>query len=229
MSFGGRVSVLVALFIVAVGFVLWGVFGFLLAGSVPTVDFTSAQPAGAPVDLTVQTVGAIGNGFGDHPTWVSYLVKDPQGQWIHSTIWKVPAHTRINLTVEQYDSGSPLRNQQWGLVQGTIGGVATYNGKVFRAYNSNTGNGVGHTFAIPTLGINIPLIGVSPNATNVCGQAPCSAPSSAQNIIKASFVTPGPGEYPWQCFVPCGLGFLFGNGGPMSTVGYMGGFLDVVS
>ena len=26
-----------------------------------------------------------------------------------------------------------------------------------------------------------------------------------------------------------GLGFLFGNGGPMSTVGYMGGFLDVVS
>jgi hypothetical protein len=49
------------------------------------------------------------------------------------------------------------------------------------------------------------------------------------NVIKASFMTPGPGSYPWQCFVPCGLGWLYGNGGPMSTVGYMGGFLDVVS
>jgi hypothetical protein len=228
MSFGGRLSIVIGLFVVAAGFAVWAVLGFLLTGP-PTVDFTSAQPAGAPVDLTVQTVGSIGTGYGDNPTWVSYLVENAQGQWIHSTIWKVPAHTRINLTVEQFDSGSPLRNQQWGLVQGTIGHVATYNGKTFSAYNSNTGNGVGHTFAIPTLGINVPLIGVSPNANNVCSQAPCSAPSSAMNVIKASFMTPGPGSYPWQCFVPCGLGWLYGNGGPMSTVGYMGGFLDVVS
>ena len=46
-------------------------------------------------------------------------MKDVNGQWIHSTIWKVPASTRINLTILQYDSGSPLRNQQWGLVAGT--------------------------------------------------------------------------------------------------------------
>jgi hypothetical protein len=228
MSFGGRVSVTVGLFVVAAGFAVWAVMGFLLPQP-STVDFTSAQPAGAAVDLTVQTVGSIGTGYGDHPTWVSYLVRNPQGQWVHSTIWRVPAHTRINLTVEQFDSGSPLRNQQWGLVQGTIGGVESYNGKIISAYNSNAGNGVGHTFAIPTLGINVPLVGVPSTANNVCSQAPCSAPSSAMNVIKASFMTPGPGNYPWQCFVPCGLGFLYGNGGPMSTVGYMGGFLDVVS
>ena len=128
MSFGGRVSIVIGLFVVAAGFAVWAVIGFLLPQP-STVDFTSAQPAGAPVDLTVQTVGSIGNGYGNHPTWVSYLVKDPQGQWIHSTIWKVPAHTRINLTVEQFDSGSPLRNQQWGLVQGTIGLTETLNGK----------------------------------------------------------------------------------------------------
>jgi hypothetical protein len=29
--------------------------------------------------------------------------------------------------------------------------------------------------------------------------------------------------------VPCGLGWLYGNGGPMSTQNYMGGFLDVVN
>ena len=228
MSFGGRLSVAIGLFVVAAGFAVWGVVGFLLPQPA-TVDFTTAQPAGAPVDLTVQTVGAIGEGFGNHPTWVSYLVKNPQGQWIHSTIWRVPAHTRIDLTVEQYDSGSPLRNQQWGRVSGTIGGAATLNGKVYSYYDSNSGNGVGHTFAIPTLNLNVPLVGVSPNATNVCSQAPCSGKTSAVNIIKASFVTPGPGNYPWQCYVPCGLGYLYGNGGPMSTLGYMGGFLDVVN
>jgi len=141
MSFGGRLSVFLGLLIVAIGFAVWGVVGFLLPQPA-TVDFTSAQPAGAPVNLTIQTVGSIGSGYGDHPTWVSYLVKSPQGPWIHSTIWKVPAHTRINLTVEQYDSGSPLRNQQWGLVQGTTGGVETYNGKPLSVYDSNSGNGV---------------------------------------------------------------------------------------
>jgi hypothetical protein len=31
----------------------------------------------------MQTVASIG--FGPHPDWVSYLVKDPQGKWVHST------------------------------------------------------------------------------------------------------------------------------------------------
>src|SRR5664279_5335990 len=74
MSFGGRLSVVIGLFVVAAGFAVWAVVGFMLPQPA-TVDFTSAQPAGAPVDLTVQTVGSIGTGFGNHPTWVSYLVK----------------------------------------------------------------------------------------------------------------------------------------------------------
>jgi hypothetical protein len=225
MSFGGRLSVVLGLFVVAAGLAVWAVVGFMLP-TTPTVDFTAAQPSGAPVDLTVQTVGTIG--FGAHPTWVSYLVKNPNGQWIHSTVWKVPAHTRINLTIEQYDSGSPLRNQQWGLVAGTTGGVETLNGKPIALYDSNGGNGVGHTFSIPTLGISVPLVGIAGDAKNPCSQAPCTTDFD-HNVIKVSFVTPGPGEYPWQCYVPCGLGFLYGNGGPMSTLGYMGGFLDVTA
>jgi len=31
----------------------------------------------------------------------------------------------------------------------------------------------------------------------------------------------------WQCFVPCGGGFLDGNGGPMQTIGYMTGNMEV--
>lgn len=225
MSFGGRLSTFLVLLAVAVGTAVYAVVTYLTPNP-QVVDFTGAQAVGAPVDLTVQTVGAIG--FGAHPTWVSYLVRDPSGQWIHSTVWKVPAHTQINVTVEQYDSGSPLRNQQWGLVQGTTGGTASLNGKTFSVYNSYDANGVGHTFAIPTIGLNVPLVGVDPNATNTCGAAPCTT-NYVHNVVRFSFTSPGPGEYPWQCFVPCGLGFLYGNGGPMSTLNYMGGFLDVAA
>ncbi len=175
------------------------------------------------VDLTMQTVGTYGSG--PHPTWVSYLTQSPEGAWEHTTIWQVPAHTRINVTIYQYDSGSPLRNQQLGQVTGTIGGSATLNGKRFTVINSNAGNGVGHTFSIPTLGISVPLYGNNCNA-NLCSAAPCTS-SSPRNVVKFSFMSPGPGNYPWQCFVPCGLGFLYGNGGPMFTVGYMGGFMKV--
>ncbi len=192
----------------------------------PTVAFT-ANSSGQ-VNVAFQTVGSYGSG--DHPTWVSYLMRSPTtGKWVHTTIWQVPAHTRINVTIYQYDSGSPLRNQQIGQVQGTIGGTAKLNGTTFKVNNSNVGNGVAHTFSIPVLGISVPLAGNGPSA-NLCAAAPCSVTNTsyAHNIVTFSFMSPGPGSYPWQCFVPCGLGWLYGNGGPMSTVGYMSGFMKVV-
>jgi len=188
-----------------------------------TVTYT-ARP-GQPVNVTMQTVGSYGHGI--HATWVSYMTRSSAGQWIHTTTWQVPAHTRVDVTIYQYDSGSPLRNQQLGMVQGTIGDVATLNGKAFTVIDSNTGNGVGHTFSIPSLGINVPLYGNNPNA-NLCSAAPCTT-AWPHNVVKFSFMSPGPGDYPWQCFVPCGLGFLYGNGGPMQTVGWMDGFMKVAS
>jgi hypothetical protein len=47
------------------------------------------------------------------------------------------------------------------------------------------------------------------------------------NVITFSFRTGKPGVYRWQCFAPCGLGTLDGNGGPMQTLGYMAGQLVV--
>jgi hypothetical protein len=196
-----------------------------LLGTPPTVDFTS-QSSGQPVNIALQTVGAFGSG--NHPDWVSYLVRSPQGQWVHTTVFQVPEHVRVNVTIINYDSGSPLRNQQLGQVTGTYGNVATLNGKLFRVINSNAGvNGIGHTFTIPSLGINVPLYGNNPNA-NLCAAAPCTT-SSPHKVIRFSFTSPGTGNYRWQCFVPCAAGWLFGNGGPMSTLGYMGGFMKVVA
>jgi hypothetical protein len=217
----GRLATTLALLIAVIGGVVFAVFN--LTWQPTTVAFTAGP--GQPVNVTLQTVGAYGSGI--HPTWVSYMIRTPDGRWEHTTMWQVPAHTRVNVTIYQYDSGSPLRNQQIGMVQGTIGGVATLNGKVFSVINANVGNGVGHTFSMPSLGINVPLSGNNGNA-NLCGAAPCTT-ASPNNVIRFSFRSPGPGTYPWQCFVPCALGFLYGNGGPMQTVGWMDGFMKVVA
>jgi hypothetical protein len=189
----------------------------------PTVDFTKDK---GPVNLTIQTVGTIG--FGTHPTWVSYLVQDEQGNWIHSTLWRLPADRQISVTVYQFDSGGALRNSVWGAVTGTVGNQAVVNGKPDSLFDPSAGNGIAHTFNVPNLGINVPLYGIPSTAKNPCSAAPC-ATSFDHNTITFSFRTPkAAGQYRWQCFVPCGLSFLYGNGGPMSTVGYMGGFLKVV-
>ncbi len=216
-------TIILGLLVVVVALVVTFV---VLAVRQPTqIDYTANHQSGQPVNITLQTVGSIGTGT--EPTWVSYLTKSPQGPWIHTTVWQVPAHTRINVTIYQYDSGSPLRNQQLGRVQGTIGGVARLDGRIFKVINSNLGNGVGHTFSIPTLRISVPLYGNNANA-NLCAVAPCTT-SSPHQVIKFSFMSPGPGSYPWQCFVPCAAGWLNGNAGPMQTLGYMGGFMNVVA
>jgi hypothetical protein len=135
----------------------------------------------------------------------------------------------IDVTLYEYDGGSPLRNPEIGRVYGVTGNEETINGKKVSLIDATQGNGVGHTFSVPTLGINVPLYAVNGNAKNFCNASPCGL-SEAHNTITFSFRTPkATGQYAFQCFVPCGLGWLYGNGGPMQTIGYMDGFLKVVS
>ena len=72
----------------------------------------------------------------------------------------------------------------------------------------------------------MPLKGVAGDAKNQCDFGPCAL-STAHTTITFSFRTPGKGRYRWQCFVPCAAGFLDGFGGPMQTLGYMDGFIQV--
>ncbi len=221
MSMAWKVAVTAVLFALAA--VAAVVLIVNLLGSPPTVDFTA--DSSGQVNVTMQTVGSYGSG--NHAPWVSYLVRSSDGQWVHTTLFQLPQHVRVNVTIYQYDSGSPLRNQQLGQVSGTYGNLATLNGKPFRVINANVGNGVGHTFSMPSIGLNVPLYANNGNA-NLCAAAPCTR-KSPYKVVKFSFTSPGPGSYRWQCFVPCGGGYLFGNGGPMSTLGYMGGFMKVVA
>ncbi len=171
--------------------------------------------------LTLQTVPAYGHA--PDPDWVSYLAQDAHGHWHHTTIFRVPAHTMVTVTLYQYDSATGLRNPFMAQVRGTTGGIIDLNGKPISTLNPNL---TSHTFSIPDLGINVPLAGISNSATNVCGAAPCPT-SDAHETITFSFMSPGKGTYRWQCFVPCAAGFYLGNGGPMQTIGWMDGELEV--
>jgi hypothetical protein len=163
-------------------------------------------------------------GHGPHPDWVSYYARDPQGQWQHSTILKVPAHALISVTVYQFDTATGLRNPFFGQARGIVNGTMEVNGKPLNALPPDDAS---HTFAIPDLGVSVPLKGVGDNAPNQCSFAPCSL-STAHNTITFTFRTGAPGSHRWQCFVPCAAGFILGFGGPMQTIGYMDGTLEVV-
>lgn len=230
MSRSGRIAIVLGLFACAVVLVVFSALAYV--GTEPVnVSYLHAQASGQPVHLVFQTDGAVGctptDGECAHPTWVSYRIQTPKSHaWIHTTLVQLPAHTRIDVTLYQFDSGSPLRNQQWGRVTGTIGTSATLDGKRFRVINSNKTT-VGHTFTVPRLGIDVPLMGVDTSKPHFCTDGPCNPSTQLHHKITFSFKTPGPGNYHFQCFIPCGAGHYAGNGGPMQTDGWMGGFIEV--
>jgi hypothetical protein len=233
VSMAARAVTLLVAFVAVVALIVFVVVHILLAEP-PTVDFTAGHAAGQPVSMTIMTDPV--NDSSDHPDWVSYFVKSPAtGKWVHSTIWQLPAHARINVTAYEFDTCDPLRNQFNGRVAGTVGNVMSVsgeadgvNGKGISVVNSNTTCGVAHTFSVPSLGINVPFAGVLYTAKNQCTQGPCGI-SFTHTTTTFSFTTPGPGDYRWQCFIPCGLATVDGNGHAMATIGFMTGYLDVVS
>jgi len=184
---------------------------------------SAATKTSSGVELHLATVAAA-EASDPHNTWVSYYVVDGNSQnWRHTTTFVVPANTVVHMTIYQYDTPTGLRNPLFSQPSGTIGPVMI-DGKSTSVVNPMA---PAHTFAIPQIGLSVPLPGANPNAKNACANAPCSL-SQAHVTVSFEFRTPSKGLYRWQCFVPCGAGFIHGNGGPMQTVGYMGGFLKVV-
>jgi hypothetical protein len=172
--------------------------------------------------LTLQTVPSLG--FGPHPDWVSYLARDGQGKWHHSTVLTVPANSLVKMTIYQFDTATGLRNPYWGGPRGIVGEM-TVDGKPVTTLDPDLAS---HTFAIPDLSLSIPLKGVADDAKNQCSVAPCTL-ADAHTTITFTFRTGKAGTYRWQCFVPCAAGFILGFGGPMQSVGYMDGYLNVVA
>ena len=183
----------------------------------------AATRTSAGVELNLATVAA--SELSDaHPTWVSYYAVDSNDQhWRHVTTFVLPANTLVHVKIFQFDGQSGLRNPFLSQASGTVGGTFLLDGKPTRSIGPATAS---HVFAIPEIGLSVPLEGVADNAKNQCGNAPCTG--TAHHTIEFTFRTPARGLYRWQCFVPCAAGYIAGFGGPMQTVGYMDGFIKVV-
>ena len=217
-SIGARLAaVLVGVVLVAA---LIGFYVATLLRSPPTVS--ASQTASHAAQLTLKTEAAVGPQGGNAP-WVSYLIRNPEGEWVHSTIFKVPAHALVHVTVYQFDGESGLRNPFLSQVQGTVGDRMMVDGKSVRSIPPEEAS---HTFAVPQLNLIVPLPGVHEEAEDQCEEGPCNV-TQAHRTITFTIHTGEPGRYRWQCFVPCAAGFLAGFGGPMQTIGYMDGFLQV--
>jgi hypothetical protein len=221
-----------------------GVFAALYyiggTSALPVVHFTASSSGVVNVVLQEDPQ----NNSSSKPDWVSYYVQDPTtGDWEHTTLFSVPANSLIHVTIFGFDGCTPLRNNYWSQVQGTIGGTVTVSqfdqkGKEYvtdnttSVINSYSNCNVGHTFAIPTLGVYVPV--ASPNANlsanNLCSSSPCTTSGNPYSEETFEFRSPATGgQYRWQCLVPCGGGYVDGNGGPMQTLGYMMGEMDVVN
>jgi hypothetical protein len=222
-----RIVTLVVAFLAVAAVVTFVVVHYFLAGP-PTVAFGSGVTAdsGATVHVVLQEDPQ--NTVSTHPDWVSYFIQDPKtGKWVHTTLFSVPAGSKIDMTIYGYDGCTPLRNPFFGKVTGTIGGTADVDGKPVTQINSWSGCNVGHTFSIPGINLNVPMGSPGLTAT-LCGTSPCT--TGPHKTMTFSFMSPKTtGQYFWQCRVPCGGGFLDGFGGPMQTIGFMTGNMEVVS
>jgi hypothetical protein len=207
--------------------VLIGLYVSSWATSLPkTILATPVAGATVPTtSLTLQTDAAVGaQESPNHPDWVSYLVKQ-NGHWVRSTIYTVPANSLVHITIYQFDGDSGLRNAFLSQVQGTVGATMTVDGKTTNHIDPEEAS---HTFVVPQLGVFVPLPGVEEEAKNQCEAGPCDPATMAHRTVEFTFRTGKKGRYRWQCFVPCAAGTYFGFGGPMQTLGYMDGFINVV-
>ena len=241
MSVPARAAALIAAFLIVVGLGVFVAFYYIGSATtqLTTVHYTAT---GGQVDVVLQEDPQ--NNSATTPDWVTYYTQDPTTkQWVHTTLFSVPADTKVNVTIFGYDGCTPLRNNYWGQILGVIGNTVTVQqfsknntalgpAQTTSLINSWSDCTVGHTFAIPGLNLYVPV--ASPNANNsvnnLCGSSPCTPTSGgAYSLETFSFMSPShTGTFRWQCLVPCGGGFINGNGGPMQTLGWMAGFMYVV-
>jgi hypothetical protein len=221
------------------GLVLTGVIALVALGIVAYLFHAQAyqSPAGTLVAKSVgsatvngQTLQHVSLAFNTYPDSTGMI----NGQPIHpggnpdwpaygpTNQFQVPAHTLVSVTIRQYDSGGSLNNPFFATVRGTVGNVATINGKVVHSIDPNN---VGHTFTVrgvpgtdPAFFLSVPLPAVPGDNQSDNGQ---------YESVTFSFVSGSKGTYAWNCEYPCGTQ-VAGFGGPMSAFGFMSGFIHVV-
>jgi hypothetical protein len=145
-----------------------------------------------------------------------FFVVGPGGLMSSANL-SLPVRTLIQVTVVSYDTPTAGSLDSQGKVNGTMGGtVYLINGTTASMSNmpqqwgtnvtSVSGSLLAHTFTIPELGVNIPVVG------------------GDTQIAYLYFTKTG--TFTWLCLTPCGFG-PNGSQGAMSTAGWMSGTVTV--
>ena len=119
MSVPARVAALTAAFLLVVGLVVFVAFYYVGSATtqLPTIHYAAS---GGQVSVTLQEDPQ--NDSNTRPDWVTYYTQDPDSkQWVHTTLFSVPANTKVNVTIYGYDGCTPLRNNYFSQVQGVTG------------------------------------------------------------------------------------------------------------
>lgn len=202
--------------------ILWVPFAFYYvipssasSGSTPQ----SSSEAGSVYKLTlVEIMDVAWNSTAMQPKF--YVLGDNGLQ--SSANITLPLGKLIQVTIFSYDTPTGGVQPEAAEVEGTVGqNMQFYNGTLATGIDNETMaqmmsigknvtsvplSSVAHTFSVPQLGINIPVVGGS------------------TEIAYLEFSQAG--TYTWNCMTPCGFG-PDGTGGAMSTPGWMTGQITV--
>ena len=199
-----------------IGPIIWAAGGMLILAAVVisalfavrAPGFTSLQTANAVAPNAARVQLTIVTNAGPKHDWPAYSRAN----------FAIPASQAVTISVTNLDGSTPLPSslRSYAKVKGVVGGSMTVvpirighpkvNAGRARRLDALNASAVSHTFTIPALGINVPILGGARTSFTV-------------RITK-------PGTYSWECFDPCGSG-ASGFGAPMDMTGDMAGTVTV--
>ena len=186
-----------------------------------------ARRPGQPVNVTLQTVGTFGSG--SHPTWVSYLVQSPQGQWVHTTVFQVPAahpHQRHDLPVRL---GQPAAQPAARPGHGHVRQRRHPQRQAVPGHQLQRRQRRGAHLLHPLARHQRAALRQQRRTPTSAARRPARTKLAAQghqvllHQPRARATTAG------SASSPAGSASSSATAGPMSTLGYMGGFMKVVA
>lgn len=215
LSTRGLAALLVIIAILWVPFAYYYVIPSSATNPVTTTKAgQSSGPSQGVYQVTVEEI--MDSAWNSTMAQPQFTIMGPKGMMASDNI-SLPLRTLIQVTIVSYDTPTPGSTDQMGKVNGTVGGnVYLINGTaamgtdMMQSFGGNvtsvSGIYLAHTFTVPELGINIPVVG-------------------GDTEIAYLYLTKA-GTFTWVCLTPCGFGPT-GMDGAMSRGGWMTGQIVV--
>ncbi|MCL4446986.1 MAG: hypothetical protein M0Z77_11540 [Thermoplasmatales archaeon] len=218
---------------------------------VSVVPSSSNQSLTTSLTMIISPNVWFNNSTGTQP---AFFVVEPNGELASSALIQLPVHTKITLTIIDYDgalaanigSNGTSNNSTYAKVIGTIGGLEyVYNGSssyINATLSGNSSNNITIQHGVGWAVSSLPWVGGAAGGWEVShtftitqnGQILLNVPSfggtnpSGGTVTVTQFYLNSTGSFTWQCFVPCGSS-ASGWNGAMSTPGWMTGTVQVIS